>query len=316
MGSQNRSCLIVGTALLAACSDRAAVHDYQPEARQPTAPVELRFAWPESGMVRVTERAERREGTLEFRYDLILELAADERVVRPANITLVESGSDEALRRMPLGSSTAFLASALPALRVSRDGSYLGIADYEAWHAQAASAIESIATKAKDRASKKRWEASLAAFGSDANRHQVEADAGDRWETWVGAWRGLTIVPGSSGRCSTRVFLPWAGFYAPVELPYSFPGFVREPSDCVRIEVDGEVTHADTATGLSAVFTTLVLADATKMRVRMERMAVLEPGTLRPLHAHSVRTFLNEASSGTRQVREARTWTFAWGAGH
>jgi hypothetical protein len=142
-------------------------------------------------------------------------------------------------------------------------------------------------------------------------QQSLEQSAGDRWESWVGVWRGLRTSPGASGKLETKVFVPWAAFTT-IELPYRCRGFVVRPTDHLRLELAGEVTPASTGNAVTRALANALVGDTDKMAARFERVAILDPRTMLPLHAESRRRLRNETSQGPREAVEIRVWDFTW----
>jgi hypothetical protein len=293
----------------------------RPEAEQPDAPIELHFDWPAGSRAEVLERVRGVDLGFSVRYVLSVDASAEGGIVlRTSDLDLVEVGGQRADRQVVGDRFAAMLGSlesAMPALLVGADGRFGGVEDADEWIERSALAVEAqIAAAGEELGERADIEAALRAraamMRAPEQRDGLIQAAGDRYAVWVGSWLGLAARPGETVIRPMITTLPWAPLGAELALPVQMRGYIVDPADHVRIEVRGAVEPA--ADELPADVPDNVRASLLGVRGVIERVAVLDPSRLLPLHVEARFRMERPSPEGgdPQSVEELRSWDFTW----
>jgi hypothetical protein len=320
-----RTAAAVLPAILASCggaeAGRAIDASLRPEAEQPDAAIEFRFGWPVGARAEVLERIRGAELAFSVRY--VLSVASSDSggfVIRTDGLDLVEVGGQRADREVVgdrFAGMISSLQSAMPSLLVGASGDFLGVEDADAWVERSAMAIEAqIASAGEDLGERADIEAALRAraamMRAPEQRDDLIRAAGDRYAVWVGSWLGLAARPGETVQRPVFTTLPWSPLGSELELPVQMGGYIVEPADHVRVEIRGAVEPA--ADELPADVPEQVRASLRGVRGLVERVAVLDPTRLLPLHVEARFRMERPSPDGgdPQSVEELRSWDFTW----
>ena len=293
----------------------------RPEAEQPAEPIELGFAWPAGARAEVVERIRGAGLGFSVRYLLTVEgVAEGGLVIRTSDLDLVEVGGERADREavgQRFAGMLGSLESAMPAILVGADGSFVGVEDADVWIERSALAVEAqIESAGEDLAERADIESALRAraamMRSPEQREGLIRAAGDRYAVWVGIWAGLRAAPGETVTRPVFTTLPWAPLGSELELPVKMRGYIADPADHVRLEIRGMVEPV--AEELPADVPENVRATLMGVRGEVERIAILDPARLLPLHVEARFRMERPSPEGgdPQRVEELRSWDFTW----
>lgn len=309
---------------LAACGGSDPKWDLRarPADQQPDAGVELRFAWPVPASARVREQVRTPASAFALRYRIRLVEAAD-------GDTLLLHTTDVELEhidgRVPatdadreaVAPALEALASAMPTIRVSRDGAFLGVPDLDEWAERAAQVvdrqIEQIPEGIEGRDDAVRvLRARAEMMRSRTMRPALEESAGERWEAWVACWRGVRGKVGDETERTTSVTLPWAPLGVDIELLAVVRGFVFHPESAVRVEMVADVDPENTSTGIELALARTAGQDFSGTSARFGRGAVVDPGSMLPLYVESRLRVRRPGGEEAIESNDLRIWDFEW----
>jgi hypothetical protein len=276
------------------------------------------FAWGVPCRVPVVEVGLRNGNTVKISYEIALERSADraELRVRLENYAFLEvNGQDvtvpamrESLRKATL------MTAAVPAIRVSGAGAYLGIVDLEksvSWM------LEQPYFRQEQPAEAEKLRKTML---SPQMLESFNNEMGGIWSTWVGAWIGRRLAPGETVAFTDRVAIDHASFPAPTRI--SNLGDAAVHPGTVRLRLESTIRGKDLAEALSAFVTDIakdlgaqdsasgLLSDGDR-RIVME--VDTELATLRPRRALFDMVLHVKFKDGKeRSYPQRRETTFHW----
>lgn len=274
----------------------------------------FRFDWPVPGEVRVTAHAEKRGEQSTAAYTVRLEPLADGELgarfedFRFLNLNGVDA--TEASVAAQLGPLTA-LTSALPTLRLSPDGQYLGTAGLEAVTERVFAALEGQldpATLARLREQ----------FASPRMRALMQQKSGELWNAWVGAWNGVDIEPGGRLQASVPVEVLGRTLAQKILVEHLGPAPRYDGRAHLRMTtlLEGpEVVSlvAGLIEGLAPPGERVDPNDFSLARSTTVLEVITDAATLRPRWASVLREVFIRRADGERHERvDRQTFTFEW----
>jgi hypothetical protein len=283
----------------------------------------LRFAWPASARVKVVERVSTGGPATAVRYDAVLapHPSSGGSTLRLENFELVEvAGRDFSGIELPAELQQLEVMLGLrPTVRISPEGEYVGSENMD-------EVIENMlmALPAKGREGVRRM------FSSPELRASLEQASAEFWQTWVGAWTGVSIQPGQTLRSVNEVsVLSSTPVLVPVTMRHlgpakDHPGAIELQMETV---LEGEEFRQSMAGAMAQLFRDAEKSTGTKAPEDVASMlkeakkvglfsVVTDPATLRPVSARSEETTLLVMEEGgrreQREKREVREYTFTW----
>lgn len=280
-----------------------------------------RFAWGTPCRVRATEMSNKDGNAIKVTFDVVVEPDArtDELRVRLDNYGFLEVNGQDATTpelRAALRDATA-AASLVPAMRVTKTGEFLGVADLEQ---SINKIIENPVLKsvAQDAAQVREAMLSPQMLASFTN------EMGAIWATWVGRWLEHRPAKGKRLELTEQVEIGQAKVSAPV----TFSNLGEIAQGTIRLRTESTMRGKDMAGALREFVRGMAASFGAKpaqldVFVDAERHLVMEvdtdPATLRPRRAlfdSSLRLTETGGKIQTRQMRRETTfdWSHAQGA--
>ncbi|MRG95449.1 hypothetical protein [Polyangium spumosum] len=285
------------------------------ETASPEAEQSFIFGWKVPCRVPVEQVGEKKGNTARLRYMLSVKPSADGNLdVAFSDFQFLElNGQDITAPEMQKQLAVALaLTSVMPSLTVSREGEYLGVRGLDA-------AIDRMLAMPPFNEDPKITRQLAATLRLPAMKANLEAKVGDYWNTWVGAWNGLTLAPGASREGDDSIQV--GEDEIPTRIRFEHHGPVAGDPKLVRLSFVSTMS-GNAASVVLAAFTRALLRDAgTNLPKdvnieRVSRVVTLEtetdPATLRPRRTRYVtdlELMIDGELSTRRETREDR---FDW----
>ncbi len=283
----------------------------------------LRFDWPQSCRVTVTERSEKKGATSQVRYEVVLERACEPEFleVRFENFQFqrvngMDVSSPEAQKAL---GPAAQLAAAIPTFLISRGGRFEDALGIEEMVDKTIAFLKTQEGAGMDEA---RWKSTEAMMKSPQMLAQLKSKVADYWNVWVGGWLGLQIAAGEQAEATTNVPMP-DGSLVEAPLRFSHEGAVEGNEGLVRLTAVALLEGPEATRALERSVRKMAEGAGgaepppEPMFENFRRITTVtvetDPATLRP--AHTMQETLIELTSATGEVRkqrEVREHTFDW----
>lgn len=278
--------------------------------------VPMRFDWAPPCRVPVIERIEKQGQSAVFSYDVTLQRTREPGVLelrteqlRPLEINGVDATSAGLQAE---GRTMMALAAALPALRISSDGQFLGITGE-------AELVERLLALSGARPGTLESDRLRQTLTSPQTLSTLRERAGDTWRGWVGAWVGVDLAPGEELDAVEEVAVPGKVLRAPVRYqrdpdPVDAPGMAKLTRTAVFSGPEMDAFMANVLVGLGRA----TGSDAERDMVRSARRtttitAATDPATLRPgVVSYVTETSLELKAQPAQTQRQVRAATFDW----
>jgi len=285
-------------------------------AARPALAERMTFQWPVPSTVVVTDKVTQQGSSSTLRYQVTLTRQGDGKLaVRMTKFEFLDVGGrdarDPALRKQLRG--TLEVASALPTLVVSPEGTFLDVVDLEAMIDRIA---HSSAIPAKERvALAKSMKAPLMAAS-------LKGRSAEFWNVWVGLWAGVDLEPGRSRELKVPTPLPNGSVVErPVRVshqgPAGPPGYVHLAFEST---LEGGAAQRKLRAAVQESAKEVAGSAGQAMDEEVEGFVlytggevITDPATLKPAAARSSRrTTVKAKGQPPRTELETHEYTFTW----
>jgi hypothetical protein len=249
------------------------------------------------------ELSEDESGELRLRFDALELLEVDGR-------DLTSPALAEAVRRQ-----VASLRGSFPTLRISRDGEFLGVVDWEHHVDQTIRSLRELS----GRSDQAELEATRSMLLDPRFRAMLEAKSGETWQVWVQAWVGFDLAPGETADAVSELPVGQEWVEASVVLEHR-----GETADgAVQLSMVTTLAGQEAMAAFRRMMVDLTrdgpnpmtpeqLAQFEEFSKRTTLTVTTDPDSLRPLEATSESLDLVAGDGERHEQVERHRYTFDW----